>query len=81
VGGSAQGGSSGGNACTVNHDCAAGEDCVGKTCQLRCKVSCQCPDGQVCDAGYCGLPSAPVVSCQSDCDCVGGQSCVGNACQ
>lgn len=78
---SGQGGSGTGYACSDNHDCASGEDCIGGWCRLRCKASCQCHSGEVCEEGYCGVPSVPVVSCQSDCDCTAGQSCVSGACK
>lgn len=86
TGGSSQAGAGGGAGgggfvCTVNHDCATGEDCVEGLCKLRCKASCQCHAGEVCVEGYCGVPAEPVVSCASDCDCTAGQSCVNGACK
>lgn len=68
-------------ACSVNHDCGAGEDCVEGQCRARCKASCQCAEGEACVEGYCGAPEVPAVSCASDCDCTAGQSCVNNACK
>jgi len=87
--GSGQGGGSqagaggttgGGFSCSINQDCASNEDCIEQVCRSRCKASCQCHTGEVCDGGYCLPPTTPPTSCQSDCDCAAGQSCLGGAC-
>ncbi|MCU0656398.1 MAG: hypothetical protein MUF64_14430 [Polyangiaceae bacterium] len=81
AGAGAAGSAGSAGACSVNHDCGTGEDCVEGQCRARCKASCQCAEGEACVEGYCGAPEVPAVSCASDCDCTAGQSCVNNACK
>jgi hypothetical protein len=70
-----------GPSCSINHDCAAGSDCMDGVCLARCAASCQCDDGQACDGGYCQTPEVPAVQCETDCDCTSGERCLDGACQ
>ncbi len=79
-----QGGASGdqdGPTCEVNHECAAGEDCVEGQCLARCAASCQCRDGMACEEGYCQTPEEPAAECEDTCDCTAGDVCVDGTCQ
>lgn len=78
---SASGGSSASSACSVNHDCEAGQDCLSGSCLNRCAASCQCDEGQACTNGYCEVPAAPAVECATDCDCTSGEVCVSGQCK
>jgi hypothetical protein len=79
--GVSDGGQSPGLDCSVDHDCAIGEDCIEGSCMPRCVASCQCDEGQACVDGYCDQPEEPVVMCANDCDCSSGESCVDGLCK
>jgi hypothetical protein len=82
AGQSNQGGSAGSSpsSCTVNHDCQAGQDCISGSCLDRCKASCGCGEGLVCEQGYCRHPEQGTQSCEVDCDCPSGQVCTQQWC-
>ena len=45
-----------------------------------CTKSCQCPEGEICQAGFCAAPEPEPASCADDCDCPSGQTCISGTC-
>lgn len=46
-----------------------------------CTVDCDCPYGQVCDAGTCTLDFGPFPQCRCDAECDPGEVCVSGHCE
>lgn len=53
---------------------------TGDTGAVRCRASCECPEGQECTEGKCAAPPPQTQSCTVDCECPSGQKCVEGAC-
>jgi hypothetical protein len=75
--------------CHGDRDCHVGEVCTAAgTCEYAdpsaspgCTHNCECPGGQVCNAGVCANPSSDGLACTAKSDCAGSQDCVDGHCR
>jgi hypothetical protein len=73
-------GAGGSGSCGDAGPCAAGEACVEGACLTPCNASCDCPQGLVCEGGYCGAAEPAPTPCENDCDCPSGGTCTNGTC-